>query len=180
MSARLKELYTNQYKKELFTELGLTNVMLVPKLTKIVVNVGAGEAVTNSQAIPEIVEVITLIAGQKPMIRKAKKAIAGFKLRPELEIGVAVTLRGDRMWEFFDKFISVVLPRTKDFRGLSPNAFDGRGNYSVGIKEHTVFPEIDTNKVQKIRSLQVTFVIKSPNDDASKKFLDKFGFPFAK
>jgi large subunit ribosomal protein L5 len=180
MSARLKELYIKQFKNELITELNVTNKMLVPRLMKIVLNVGAGEVITNSQAITEIVETMTLIAGQKPVVTKAKKAIAGFKLRPDLEIGVAVTLRGDKMWEFFDKFVNIVLPRTKDFRGLSPKAFDGRGNYSVGIREHTVFPEIDTNKVQKIRGLQVTFVIKSPSDDASKKFLDKFGFPFVK
>jgi large subunit ribosomal protein L5 len=180
MSARLKELYTNEYKKQLFEELALSNKMQIPELKKIVLNVGAGETTTNSQALNEIVENITLIAGQKPVVTKAKRAIAGFKLRPGLEIGVAVTLRGDRMWEFFDKFVNIVLPRTKDFRGLSPKAFDGRGNYSVGIREHTVFPEIDTNKVQKIRGLQVTFVIRSPSDEASRKFLDKFGFPFAK
>lgn len=180
MSARLKELYNKEIRKQLKDELKLANDMLIPKLQKIVINVGAGEAIVNSQALTEIVENITLIAGQKPMVTKSKKAISGFKLRPDVEIGVAVTLRKDRMWEFFDKFVNVVLPRTKDFRGLSPKSFDGNGNYSVGIKEHTVFPEIDTNKVQKIRGLQITFVIKSPSDEASRKFLDKFGFPFAK
>lgn len=180
MAARLKEEYNNKIKAELMKELGCKNVMEVPRFQKITINSGVGEAVTNSAAIGEVVEVLTLITGQKPSVNKAKKAVAGFKLREDLEIGVSVTLRGDRMWHFLDKLINVTLPRTKDFRGLSQKAFDGRGNYSLGIKEHTIFPEIDTNKVQKLRGLQVTMTIKSRSDADSKALLTKFGFPFAK
>ena len=180
MSARLKEQYDKTIKAELIKELELKNVMQVPVLKKIVVNSGVGEAVKNSAAIGEMVEVITLITGQKPLITKSKQAVSGFNLRENLEIGVAVTLRGEKMWQFFDKIINVVMPRTKDFRGLPDKSFDGVGNYSFGIREHMVFPEIDTNKVQKIRGLQVTLVIKSRGDEDSRKLLDKFGFPFVK
>lgn len=180
MAARLKEEYNNRIKAELNKELGCKNMMEVPRLMKITVNSGVGESVSNSAAIGEVVEVLTQITGQKPVVTKSKKAVSGFKLREDMEIGVAVTLRGDRMWHFFDKLVNVTMPRIKDFRGVSPKAFDGRGNYSLGIREHTVFPEIDTNKVQKLRGLQVTFTMKSRSDADSKAFLDKFGFPFAK
>ena len=161
-------------------EKGYGNPMQVPTLKKIVVNVGAGDAVSNSSALEEIIGILTLITGQKPIVNKAKKAISAFKIRQGLEIGVSVTLRGDRMWEFFDKLVNVVLPRTKDFRGLNPDSFDGAGNYSIGIEDHTVFIEIDPNNVTKVRSLQVTIVTSAKTDEEAKLLLDKFGFPFRK
>jgi large subunit ribosomal protein L5 len=154
--------------------------MQVPTLKKIVVNVGAGEAVDNKAALDEIVEILTRITGQKPVVNKAKKAVSAFKIRQGMEIGVSVTLRGERMWQFFDKLVNIVLPRTKDFRGLSPRSFDGAGNYSLGIEDHTVFIEIDPNNVSKIRSLEVTIVTSAMNDKDGKALLDKFGFPFTK
>lgn len=178
--ARLREEYNNKIKAEIMKENGLENPMEVPTLKKIVVNVGAGETISNSSALNEIVDMITLITGQKPIVNKAKKAISAFKLRQGAEVGVSVTLRGDRMWEFFDKLVNVVLPRTKDFRGLSPKSFDGAGNYSVGIEDHTVFVEIDPNNVTKVRSLQVTIVTTATEDKYGKILLDKFGFPFRK
>ncbi|HQG57841.1 MAG TPA: 50S ribosomal protein L5 [Candidatus Dojkabacteria bacterium] len=180
MESRLYTEYKNRISKELMIELKLDNFMQVPVLKKITVNSGVGEAVTNGQAIKEVEEVLATITGQKPVINKARVAVSSFKLRPGMEIGVSVTLRGKRMWDFFDKLINVVLPRTKDFRGLPTKSFDGNGNYSFGIKEHTIFPEIDTNKVQKIRGLQVVMNFRSPKDEYTKLFLDKFGFPFAK
>ena len=161
-------------------ELNLSNFMAVPTIKKIVINCGVGEAVTNGNAIEEVSEIISLIAGQKPVVNKAKKAIAAFKIREGLEIGVSTTLRGDRMWEFFDKLVNVVFPRTKDFRGVNPKAFDGAGNYSLGVEDHTVFVEIDPNNVTKIRSLEVTIVTSAKNDKDAKLLLDKFGFPFRK
>lgn len=180
MANRLKEKYDKTLRPELQKELGYKSVMQVPRLLKIVVNSGVGEAVLNGAAINEVAENLGLITGQKPVVTKARRAVSGFKIRENMEIGVAVTLRGERMWNFFDKLISVVFPRTKDFRGISPKSFDGRGNFSLGIREHTVFPEIDSNKVQKLRGLQVTLVFASKSDSDTKLFLDKFGFPFAK
>jgi large subunit ribosomal protein L5 len=177
---RLKEEYNKKVKDEIMKELGYKNPMQAPTLKKIVVNVGAGEAITNSSALEEIVEMLTVITGQKPIVNKAKKAISAFKVRKGQEVGVSVTLRGDRMWEFFDKLINIVFPRTKDFRGLDPKSFDGAGNYSIGIEDHTVFVEIDANQVSKIRSLQVTIVTTAENDKEGKILLDKFGFPFIK
>jgi len=176
--ARLKDEYNKKIKKELMIEEGYDNLMAVPTLEKIVVNAGAGDSVTDSSALDDIVEILTLITGQKPIINKAKKAISAFKVRKGMDVGVSVTLRGDRMWEFFDKLVNVAFPRTKDFRGLSPESFDGAGNYSIGIEDHTVFVEIDPNKVAKIRSLQVTIVTTAETDEKAKKLLDKFGFPF--
>lgn len=178
--ARLREEYNKKMKKEMMKELGHENPMQVPTLEKIVVNIGAGEVVSNSSALEEIVEMLTLITGQKPVVNKAKKAISAFKIRQGQEVGVSVTLRGDRMWEFFDKLVNVVFPRTKDFRGLSPKSFDGAGNYSVGIEDHTVFVEIDANQVSRIRTLQVTIVTTAEDDKEGKLLLDKFGFPFIK
>ena len=178
--ARLKEEYNNKIKQELMKEGGFKNPMEVPMLKKIVVNVGAGEAVNNKTAIEEIVEILRLITGQKPVVNKAKKAVSAFKIREGMEIGVSATLRGDRMWEFFDKLVNVVLPRTKDFRGLNPKSFDGAGNYSLGVEDHTVFIEIDPNNVTKIRSLEITIVTTAKNDKDAKLLLDKFGFPFKK
>lgn len=178
--ARLKEEYNKKIKKEIMKEKGYDNPMQVSTLDKIVVNVGAGESVTNSSALDDIIETLTLITGQKPIVHKAKKAIAAFKIRIGMDVGVSVTLRGNRMWEFFDKLVNVALPRTKDFRGLSPDSFDGAGNYSIGIEDHTVFVEIDPNAVSKIRSLQVTIVTTAQTDEEGKVLLDKFGFPFIK
>lgn len=178
--ARLKEEYNKIIKGEIQKDLNLNNPMQVPTLKKIVVNVGVGDAVSNSSALGEIVEILTLITGQKPVVNKAKKAVSAFKIRKGMDIGVSVTLRGEKMWEFFDKLVNIVLPRTKDFRGLDPKAFDGSGNYSVGIEDHTVFVEIDPNNVTKIRSLQATIVTSAKNDVEGKALLDKFGFPFRK
>lgn len=180
MITRLREEYNKRIRPELMKERGFKNFMSVPTVKKIVINSGVGEVTTNGQAIEEVAEILTKISGQKAVYTKAKKAIAAFKIREGLDIGVMVTLRGNRMWEFLDKLVNVVLPRTKDFRGLNPNAFDQAGNYSLGIKEHTVFPEIDPNKVQKIRSLQVVFVTSARNKEDARALLDKFGFPFRK
>ena len=177
---RLQEEYNKTVSKELMKEQSYSNVMQVPTLKKIVVNVGAGEAVDNKAALDEIVEILTRITGQKPVVNKAKKAVSAFKIRQGMEIGVSVTLRGERMWQFFDKLVNIVLPRTKDFRGLSPRSFDGAGNYSLGIEDHTVFIEIDPNNVSKIRSLEVTIVTSAMNEKDGKALLDKFGFPFTK
>ena len=177
---RLQEEYNKTVSKELMKEQSYSNVMQVPTLKKIVVNVGAGEAVDNKAALDEIVEILTRITGQKPVVNKAKQAVSAFKIRQGMEIGVSVTLRGERMWQFFDKLVNIVLPRTKDFRGLSPRSFDGAGNYSLGIEDHTVFIEIDPNNVSKIRSLEVTIVTSAMNDKNGKALLDKFGFPFTK
>ena len=177
---RLQEEYNKTVSKELMKEQIYSNVMQVPTLKKIVVNVGAGEAVDNKAALDEIVEILTRITGQKPVVNKAKQAVSAFKIRQGMEIGVSVTLRGERMWQFFDKLVNIVLPRTKDFRGLSPRSFDGAGNYSLGIEDHTVFIEIDPNNVSKIRSLEVTIVTSAMNDKDGKALLDKFGFPFTK
>jgi len=176
--SRLKEEYNNRIKKELLKEKEFSNIMSVPTLEKIVLNVGVKEAVTNKEAIEDVVEILTQISGQKPIVTKAKKAVSAFKIRAGMDLGVSVTLRGERMWDFFDKLVNIVMPRTKDFRGLSVLAFDGAGNYSIGIEDHTVFPEIDANNVKKIRSLQVTIVTTTKDDKLAKMFLDKFGFPF--
>lgn len=178
--ARLRDEYNNRIKAELMKEGEFKNVMEVPTLKKIVINVGAGEAINNKSAIEEIAKILELISGQKPVINKAKKAVSAFKLREGMEIGVSVTLRGEMMWEFFDKLVNVVLPRVKDFRGLSPRAFDKAGNYSVGLDDHTIFLEIDPNNVTKIRGLEVTIVTTANNAKEGKMLLDKFGFPFVK
>ena len=178
--ARLREEYNNRIKAELMKEGDFKNVMEVPTLKKIVVNVGAGEAITNKTALEEIAKILELISGQKPVINKAKKAVSAFKLREGMEIGVSVTLRGDRMWEFFDKLVNVVLPRVKDFRGLSAKSFDKAGNYTVGLEDHTIFLEIDPNNVTKIRGLEVTIVTTAKDAKSGKMLLDKFGFPFIK
>ena len=177
---RLQEEYNKRIKQELLTEGGFGNVMAVPTLKKIVLNIGAGEAVKDSSALEDMVEILTKISGQKPVVNKARKAISAFKIREGMEIGVSVTLRGDRMWEFFDKLVNIVFPRTKDFRGLNDSAFDGSGNYSIGIEDHTVFPEIDPNNTSKIRSLEITIVTSAKDDESGKMLLDKFGFPFKK
>lgn len=177
---RLLEQYNKTIKKELMQEQKYVNAMQVPTLRKIVINVGAGEAVENHAALDEIIDMLQRISGQKPIVNKAKKAVSAFKIRQGMDVGVSVTLRGSRMWQFFDKLVNIVLPRTKDFRGLSPKSFDGAGNYSLGVEDHTVFIEIDANNVTKIRSLEITVVTTAKNDKDGKALLDKFGFPFTK
>lgn len=179
--ARLKQKYEKEVRSELMQELGISNVLAAPTLTKIVVNAGIGkEYNTNSNVAEEFSEDIALIAGQKPVVTMSKKAVSNFKLRENMQNGLTVTLRGDRMWDFYDKLVNVVLPRVKDFRGVSSKAFDQRGNYALGIKEHTVFPEIDTSKLVKIRSLQVIICTSAEDDDAGRLLLTKLGMPFKK
>lgn len=178
--ARLREEYDKKIRKDLTKELGYSSLMEAPTLSKIVINVGAGAALKEAEAMEDIIDIVTKISGQKPVVNKARKAVSAFKVREGMEIGVSVTLRGNRMWEFFDKLVNVVFPRTKDFRGLEVSAFDGAGNYSIGIEDHTVFPEIDANNIRKVRSLEVTIVTTAKDDKSGKALLDKFGFPFKK
>ena len=174
---RLKEKYKTEVVPKLKEFFGYQNVHQVPELEKIVINMGVGEAVQNAKAIELAVNDLTRIAGQQPVIRRAKKSIANFKLREGMPIGASVTLRGDRMYEFMDRFINIALPRVRDFRGISRTAFDGRGNYSVGVAEQIIFPEIDLDKTQ-IRGLSITCVTSANNDQEGEALLDFFGFPF--
>ncbi len=177
---RLKVKYREEILPKLKEELGLENVMQVPTLEKIVLNMGLGEAINDKKTIDEAVEELGLIAGQKPKVNRARKSIANFKLRAGMPIGVSVTLRGDRMWEFFDRLLAVAIPRVRDFRGVNPKAFDGRGNYSVGASEQLIFPEIDFDKVSATRGMNITIVTTADNDAHGKALLDAFGFPFRK
>ena len=177
---RLQKRYKDEILNSLKEELGLANIMSVPKLEKIVLNMGVGEAVQNKKFIEDAVYTLTVITGQKPVTTHAKKAISNFKLRDGMAIGVKVTLRGKNMWEFFDRLISVTLPREKDFRGLSNKAFDGRGNYSFGLKENLVFPEINRDRITNIQGLQVTICTTADSNDDAKSLLTKFGLPFRK
>ena len=154
--------------------------MQIPRVSKIVVNIGVGEALDNAKALEAAVADLTLITGQKPVITKAKKSIANFKLREGRQIGVKVTLRGERMWSFLDRLMNVALPRVRDFRGISPNAFDGRGNYTLGLREQLVFPEIDYDKIDKLRGLEISIVTTARNDDESRQLLQMLGMPFRK
>jgi large subunit ribosomal protein L5 len=156
------------------------NVMEVPRLTKIVVNIGLGEALTDANALDKAADDVAAITGQKPVITRARRSIANFRLREGNAIGVAVTLRGARMWEFLDRLVSAALPRIRDFQGLNPNAFDGRGNYSLGIREQLIFPEIDYDKVDKVRGMQVTIVTTARTDEEGRKLLELLGFPYRK
>ena len=158
---------------------GYKNVMQLPKLEKIVLNMGLGEAIANSKAMDNAVEDMTIIVGQKPVITRAKKSIAGFKLREGMPIGVKVTLRGERMYEFLDRLISIALPRMRDFRGINPKSFDGRGNYTMGIKEQLIFPEIEYDKVDKIRGMDITVVTSAPTDEEAFELLKQLGMPFS-
>ena len=178
MAARLKEKYLKEIAPALTKEFGYTNAMSVPKLEKIVVNVGLGEAIQNSKAVDVAVGDLTTIVGQKPVVTKAKKSIAAFKLREGMNIGVMVTLRGDRMYEFLDRFVSLALPRVRDFRGVSPKAFDGRGNYTVGLKDQLIFPEIDFGKVDKARGMNVCIVTTAKTDEEARSLLRHLGMPF--
>jgi large subunit ribosomal protein L5 len=176
--ARLKDIYNNTVKPQLLDKFKYKSVMEVPNLEKIVINMGVGEAVQNPKALESAVEDLATISGQKPIIRRAKKSIAAYKLREGMAIGCKVTLRGERMWEFADRLINVALPRVRDFRGVSPNAFDGRGNYTLGIKEQLIFPEIDYDKVDKVRGMDIVFVTSSKTDEEARELLRLLGMPF--
>ena len=179
MAPRLKEKYYNELAAKLKDELGIANVNDVPKLVKIVVNMGVGDAATDSKLMDAAVEDLRVITGQQPMICRAKKSIATFKLRAGMPIGAKVTLRGDRMYEFFDRLIAAAIPRIRDFRGLSPKSFDGHGNYSMGVTEQIIFPEIDYDKVDRTRGMDITFVTTAKTDEEGRALLNAFGFPFA-
>jgi large subunit ribosomal protein L5 len=175
---RLKELYSEQIVPTLQKEMAYDNVMQVPRLDKIVVNVGLGEALQNAKALDAAVQDITTITGQKPIVTRARKSIASFKLREGNPIGVKVTLRGNRMWDFLDRLCNVALPRQRDFRGISPDSFDGRGNYSLGLREQLVFPEIDYDSIDKIRGMEVTIVTSAQTDEEGYHLLRHLGMPF--
>jgi large subunit ribosomal protein L5 len=177
--ARLKDKYIAEIAPAMQEKFGYSNVMAIPKLDKIIINIGLGEAVDNPKALDGAVEDITLIAGQKPVITRAKKSIAGFKIREGMPIGVKVTLRGDRMYEFVDRLFNVALPRVRDFRGVSGKSFDGRGNYSLGLTEQLIFPEIDYDKIDKIRGMQIVFTTTAKTDEEGKELLKMLGMPFA-
>jgi len=177
---RLKQKYREEVIPALMKKFGYKNVMEVPKIEKIVVNMGVGEAVQNIKELENAMNDLALITGQKPSVRRAKRSEAGFKLRKGMPIGAKVTLRRDRMWEFLDRLISIALPRTRDFKGLSPKSFDGRGNYNFGLEEQTVFPEIDYDKVDKIRGMNITIVTTAETDEEAKALLEALGFPFRK
>lgn len=178
MAARLKERYQKDVAPAIAKEFAIKNPMAIPRLEKIVLNMGMGEAVANAKILDTAVVELTSIAGQKPVITKAKKSIASFKLRQGMPIGVMVTLRGERMYEFFDRLVSVALPRVRDFRGVSPKAFDGRGNYTIGIREQLIFPEIDFNKVDKLRGMNISIVTTARNDEEARALLKALGMPF--
>ena len=177
---RLKERYTKEISKSLMAKFNYTSPMQLPKMEKVVINIGVGDAVSNSKLLDEAVEELTLITGQKPVITKAKKSIAGFKLREGQAIGCKVTLRGERMYEFLDKLVSISLPRVRDFRGVPKNSFDGRGNYTLGVKEQLIFPEIDFDKVAKLRGMDIVFVTTAKTDEEGRALLTELGMPFAK
>lgn len=180
MAARLKELYQGQVVKKLQSEFGITNVMAVPKIEKIVLNMGLGEAIQNIKILENAVEELASIAGQKPVITRAKKSIAAFKLREGLPIGTMVTLRGERMYEFLDRLINIALPRVRDFRGVPTRSFDGRGNYTLGIRDHLIFPEIDYSKVDKAKGMNITIVTTAKNDEHARFLLKEMGMPFGR
>jgi large subunit ribosomal protein L5 len=178
VAPRLKEKYRAEVVPALMEQFEYGNVHQVPRLEKIVVNMGVGAATQDAKLLENAVNDLTIITGQKPAITRAKKSIASFKLRQGMAIGCKVTLRGDRMWEFFDRLLSTALPRIRDFRGVSGKAFDGRGNYSLGVNEQLIFPEIDYDKVDKIRGMDITFVTSANTDEECRALFDKFGFPF--
>ena len=177
---RLQERYTNEITKNLMKKFGYKSTMQIPKMEKIVINIGVGDAVNNSKFLEEAVEEFTLISGQKPIVTTAKKSIAGFKVREGQAIGCKVTLRSERMYEFLDKLVSISLPRVRDFRGVPKNSFDGRGNYTLGVKEQLIFPEIDFDKVAKLRGMDIVFVTTAKTDEEGRALLTELGMPFAK
>jgi large subunit ribosomal protein L5 len=176
---RLKDLYEAELRDALKEELGLASVMQVPRILKITLNMGVGDAKTDAKALDSAIEELTIIAGQRAQVRKARKSIAGFKLREGMAVGAKVTLRGAHMWEFLDRLVSIALPRIRDFRGLNPESFDGRGNYSLGIREQIIFPEIDYDSVGQIRGLDVTITTSAENDEQAHALLRGLGLPFA-
>ena len=178
--ARLKDYYVDTVVPALMKKFNYKSVMEIPKLDKVIVNVGAGEAISNSKVIDAIVNDITQITGQKPVICRAKKSVANFKLREGMPIGVKVTLRRENMYEFVDKLFNVAFPRVRDFRGINPNSFDGRGNYSTGIKEQLIFPEIEYDKIDKVRGMDINFITTAKTDEEAKELLSLLGAPFAK
>jgi large subunit ribosomal protein L5 len=177
---RLQERYKSEIVPSLVEKFSYSSVMQVPKIEKIVINMGVGDAVSNSKVLDTAVEELTAIAGQKPLITRAKKSIAGFKLREGMPIGSKVTLRGERMYEFLDKLINVSLPRVRDFRGVSKKSFDGRGNYTLGVKEQLIFPEIDYDKVNKVRGMDIVIVTTANTDEEARELLTQVGMPFQK
>jgi len=177
---RLRERFENEIKKSMMEKFNYTSVMQVPKVDKIVINMGLGEAVSNSKIIDEAVAELALITGQKPIVTRAKKSIAGFRLREGMPIGCKVTLRGPRMYDFLDKLVNIALPRVRDFRGVSANAFDGRGNYTLGIKEQLIFPEIEFDKISKVRGMDIVLVTTANTDEESRELLKELGMPFQK
>jgi len=180
VAPRFKERYRAEVVPALMERFGYANVHEVPKLEKIVVNMGVGGATQDPKLLESAIADLTIVTGQKPAITRAKKSIASFKLRQGMPIGAKVTMRGDRMWEFFDRLLSTALPRIRDFRGVSAKAFDGRGNYSLGVNEQLIFPEIDYDKVDKIRGMDITFVTTAKTDEECRVLLEQFGFPFKK
>ncbi len=180
MAARLKERYLQEVGPALMKKFAYKSVMQLPKIEKVVINMGVGEAVQNSKVLDHAVADLTAISGQKPVITRAKKSIAGFKLREGMPIGVKVTLRGERMYHFLDKLMNVALPRVRDFRGVSPKSFDGRGNYTLGIKEQLIFPEIDYDKIDKVRGMDVVIVTTAQTDEEARELLGLMGMPFRK
>ena len=180
MAARLNDLYKDKIVPALMSKFGYTSIMQVPKIEKIVINMGVGEAVANAKALDGAVADLTAITGQKPVVTRAKKSIAGFRLREGMPIGTKVTLRGERMYHFMDKLFNVSLPRVRDFRGISDKAFDGRGNYTLGLKEQLIFPEIEYDKVDKIRGMDIVFVTTANTDEEARELLTQMGMPFRK
>jgi large subunit ribosomal protein L5 len=176
---RLKVRYRDELVPQLREQLGVGNVNQVPRLEKVVVNMGVGDAIKDGRMLDAALDDLTTITGQKPVVTKARKSIAGFKVREGMSIGAKVTLRGDRMWEFFDRLVSLALPRIRDFRGLDPRSFDGHGNYTFGVTEQLIFPEVDYDKVLKIRGMDITIVTTARTDDEGRALLAAFGFPFA-
>ncbi len=177
---RLQEKYLTSVRNELANKFAYKSSMQVPKLEKIVINMGCGDAVANAKVLDDAVEELTIIAGQKPVVTKAKKSIANFKLREGMPIGCKVTLRGERMYQFFDKLVSVALPRVRDFHGVNPNAFDGRGNYTLGVKEQLIFPEINFDKIKKVRGMDIVIVTTANTDEEGRTLLSLMGMPFKK
>lgn len=180
MVNRLKEKYTNEIVPSMIDKFNYSSIMQAPKVEKIVINMGVGDAVSNAKNLDEAVEELTLISGQKPVVTKAKKSIAGFRLREGMPIGAKVTLRGTRMYDFLDKLVSVSLPRVRDFHGVSKRAFDSRGNYTLGVREQLIFPEIDFDNVSKVRGMDIVIVTTADTDEESKELLSQLGMPFAK
>ncbi len=178
--ARLKDYYVSDIAPALMKKFGYKNVMQIPKLDKVVINVGCGEAKENTKVVDAVITDLSAITGQKPIVCKAKKSVANFKLREGMPIGVKVTLRSDKMYEFVDRLFNVAFPRVRDFKGISPNSFDGRGNYSTGIKEQLIFPEIEFDKIDKVRGMDINFITTAKTDEEAKELLSMLGAPFAK